>query len=130
MKKSDIRNGVLRYNRQKTGTPMLVEIQPVAKELLAALMTDTLRDSPYLFTFLSGTKTGEEAFREYTSALADFNSSLKELWCDGNGYLVLNPSLFRHDLEGTGCTDRDDQRIAGTPINQDDANLFEELLFG
>ena len=79
LKKSDIRNGVLRYNRQKTGTPMLVEIQPVAKELLAALMTDTLRDSPYLFTFLSGTKTGEEAFREYTSALADFNSSLKEL---------------------------------------------------
>lgn len=59
LKKSDIRNGVLRYNRQKTGTPMLVEIQPVAKELLAALMTDTLRDSPYLFTFLSGTKTGK-----------------------------------------------------------------------
>ena len=28
---------------------------------------------------MSGTKTGEEAFREYTSALADFNSSLKEL---------------------------------------------------
>ncbi len=79
LKKSDIRSGVLRYNRQKTGTPMLVEIQPVAKELLAALMTGTLRDSPYLFTFLSGTKTGEEAFREYTSALADFNSSLKEL---------------------------------------------------
>ena len=79
LKKSDIRNGVLRYNRQKTGTPMLVEIQPVAKELLAALMTGTLRDSPYLFTFLSGMKTGEEAFREYTSALADFNSSLKEL---------------------------------------------------
>ena len=79
LKKSDIRNGVLRYNRQKTGTPMLVEIQPVARELLAALMTDTLRDSPYLFTFLSGTKTGEEAFREYTSALADFNRSLKEL---------------------------------------------------
>ena len=65
LKKSDIRNGVLRYNRQKTGTPMLVEIQPVARELLAALMTDTLRD--------------EEAFREYTSALADFNRSLKEL---------------------------------------------------
>ena len=41
LKKSDIRNGVLRYNRQKTGTPMLVEIQPVARELLAALMTDT-----------------------------------------------------------------------------------------
>lgn len=78
LKKSDIRNGVLRYNRQKTGTPMLVEIQPVARELLAALMTDTLRDSPYLFTFLSGTKTGEEAFREYTSALADFNRSLKD----------------------------------------------------
>ena len=54
----------------------------------------------------------------------------KCLWCDGNGYLVLNPSLFSHDLEGTGCTDRDDQRIAGTPIDQDDANLFEELLFG
>ena len=79
LKKENVRGGVLEYKRQKTGTPMLIEVQPVAKELLAALMTDTLRDSPYLFTFLSGTKTGEEAFREYTSALADFNSSLKEL---------------------------------------------------
>ena len=103
LKKSDIRNGVLRYNRQKTGTPMLVEIQPVAKELLAALMTDTLRDSPYLFTFLSGTKTGEEAFREYTSAFQQFlEGTGKCLWCDGNGYLVLNPSLFRTTLKEQG----------------------------
>lgn len=35
LRKDDIRNGVLRYNRQKTGTPMQVEIQPAAQELLA-----------------------------------------------------------------------------------------------
>ncbi len=115
--KGDIRDGVLKYNRQKTGTPMLVEIQPVARRVVGCVMY-TLRDSPYLFTFLSGTKTGEEAYREYTSALADFNRSLEVagecLWCDGNSYLIFDPSLFRHDLEGTGCTDRDDQRIVGT----------------
>ena len=58
LKKSDIRNGVLRYNRQKTGTPMLVEIQPVAKELLAALMTGTLRDFSLSIHFLEWDENG------------------------------------------------------------------------
>ncbi|MDD2952041.1 MAG: site-specific integrase [Parabacteroides sp.] len=79
LKKSDIQGDVLKYNRQKTGTPMLVEVQLVAKELMAVLMAGTRQDSPYLFAFLSGTETGEGAFREYTSALACFNRSLKEL---------------------------------------------------
>jgi len=37
---------------------------------------------------------------------------------------------FRHDLERTGRTDRDDQRAVGAYVYQDHANLLEELFLG
>ena len=43
------------------------------------LSAHTHPDSPYLFPFLSGTKKGEAAYREYTSSLARFNRDLKAL---------------------------------------------------
>ena len=63
--------------------------------------------------------------------MAGFNSSLKEL-ANACGVTEMVTSLQSvtlspRPLKEQGCTDRDDQRIAGTPIDQDDANLFEEL---
>ena len=97
LKKSDIRSGVLRYNRQKTGTPMLVEIQPVAKELLAALMTDTLRDSPYLFTFLSGTKTGKIRLAESRCKLVGQRNAQSEHQRDD--YSLRHTVILEHDIQ-------------------------------
>ena len=79
LKKENVRGGVLEYKRQKTGTPMLIEIQSTAWELLRELSSDVDKDSPYLFPFLKGMKVGKEAYKEYTSALAHFNWNLKRL---------------------------------------------------
>ena len=90
-----------------------VEIPADVRLLLDELAVCTDKDSPYLFPFLSGKKTGEAAYAEYNGALLRFNRNLRSLaeTC-GVGEpvtLVHDPSLFRHDLEGTGRTDRDDQ---------------------
>ena len=79
LKKENVRGGVLEYKRQKTGTPMLIEVQSTAWESLRELSSDVGKDSPYLFPFLKGMKVGIEAYKEYTSALAHFNRNLKRL---------------------------------------------------
>mgnify|MGYP001103746822 CR=1 FL=1 len=79
LKKENVRGGVLEYKRQKTGTPMLIEVQSTAWESLRELSSDVGKDSPYLFPFLKGMKVGKEAYKEYTSALAHFNRNLKRL---------------------------------------------------
>ena len=79
LKKENVRGGVLEYKRQKTGTPMLIEVQSTAWESLRELSSDVGKDSPYLFPFLKGLKVGKEAYKEYTSALAHFNRNLKRL---------------------------------------------------
>ena len=79
LKKENVRGGVLEYKRQKTGTPMLIEVQSTAWESLRELSSDVGKDSPYLFPFLKGIKVGKEAYKEYTSALAHFNRNLKRL---------------------------------------------------
>ena len=101
--------GVLEYKRQKTGTPMLIEVQSTAWESLRELSSDVGKDSPYLFPFLKGMKVGKEAYKEYTSALAHFNRNLKRLGeslrCVYPDHLIFDPSFFCDDFEGTGCPD-------------------------
>ena len=76
----------------------------------------------------------KEAFREYTSALADFNSSLKELAnACGVTEMVTSYSIrhsFATTLKEQGVPIEMISELLGHPIDQDDANLFEELLFG
>ena len=79
LKERNIKNGILDYNRQKTGTPMRLEILDTAELMRKELMGDKRPASGYLFPFLSGTKSGEAAYREYTSALSRFNRDLKSL---------------------------------------------------
>ena len=85
LEKSNLNQGLLKYNRMKTGTPMSVEIIDSAYELLSLLRNNhssSCSDRPdYLFHILSGEyKRGEEgAYREYQSALRKFNNHLKSL---------------------------------------------------
>ena len=51
------------YYRQKSGSLIQVEIPAEAQGLLNELAADTTEDSPYLFPFLEGMKTGEDATR-------------------------------------------------------------------
>lgn len=79
LKAANIKDGILDYYRQKTGTPMRIEVLDAAREMLEELANATRLDSPFLFPCLSGTKTGEEAYKEYNAALACFNRNLKAL---------------------------------------------------
>lgn len=79
LRKVNIKNGILEYHRQKTGTPMQVEILVTALSLLDELSGMTSPESPFLFSFLSGRRTKEEAYKEYNAALLRFNRNLKKL---------------------------------------------------
>ena len=67
------------YYRQKSGSLIQVEIPAEAQGLLNELAADTTEDSPYLFPFLEGMKTGEDAYKEYNTVLGGFNRRLKTL---------------------------------------------------
>jgi len=56
-----------------------VEIPADVRLLLDELAVCTDKDSPYLFPFLSGKKTGEAAYAEYNGALLRFNCDLRSL---------------------------------------------------
>ena len=79
LRKEDIKEGILSYYRQKSGSLIQVEIPAEAQGLLNELAADTTEDSPYLFPFLEGMKTGEDAYKEYNTVLGGFNRRLKIL---------------------------------------------------
>ena len=58
---------------------MRLEILDTAELMRKELMGDKRPASGYLFPFLSGTKTGYEAYLEYNAALSRFNRNLKTL---------------------------------------------------
>lgn len=79
LRAGNFREGILDYRRQKTGTPMRILVPEAARNPLQELSSHTRPDSPYLFPFLSGTQSGEAAYREYKSSLARFNQRLRAL---------------------------------------------------
>ena len=106
LEKSNLNQGLLKYNRMKTGTPMSVEIIDSAYELLSLLRNNhssSCSDRPdYLFHILSGEyKRGEEgAYREYQSALRKFNNHLKSL----SRKLRLHSSVTSYTLRHSWAT--------------------------
>ena len=84
LEKSALDQNVLQYNRIKTKTPMSLEILDSAKEMIDQLRSNkpAVPDCPdYLFNILHGDKKrkDERAYREYQSALRNFNNCLKDL---------------------------------------------------
>lgn len=84
LEKSALDRNILHYNRVKTKTPMSVEILDSAKEMIRQLRNEetTQPDCPdYLFKILRGDKArkDERAYREYQSALRNFNNGLRDL---------------------------------------------------
>ena len=84
LEKSALENNILRYNRIKTKTPMSVEVLDSAMVKIDRLRS--IRKSrpgcpDYLLDILCGDKSrkDEKAYREYQSALRQFNKNLKEL---------------------------------------------------
>ena len=79
LNRDNIKNGILDYNRQKTGTSMRLEVLDTAEAMYKELVGERAGNSGYLFPFLSGTKNGHEEYLEYNAALSRFNRNLKTL---------------------------------------------------
>ena len=58
---------------------MRLEILETAETMYKELSGEKVRDSGYLFPFLSGTREGREEYLEYNAALFRFNRNLKAL---------------------------------------------------
>lgn len=79
LRPGNIQKGILDYKRQKTCTPMRLEILDTAEEMRRELTGDTPPANRYLFPFLSGRKEGRAEYEEYNAALAKFNRNLRSL---------------------------------------------------
>lgn len=79
LSQANLEGGRLDYRRQKTGTTLQMLLPDIASELSLELAGDTSKGNSYIYSFLSGSKQGEEAYREYTSALSRFNRDLRAL---------------------------------------------------
>ena len=60
LKKTDVKNGFLRYKRRKTRQQMVMKWEPQMQALVDKYR-DLSGDSPYLFPFLSGGDTGKKS---------------------------------------------------------------------
>lgn len=85
LEKSNLEQGLLKYNRIKTGTPMSLEILDTATGFISILRNNHPQLHPdypdYLFHILSGKNKRKEegSYIEYQSALRRFNNQLKSL---------------------------------------------------
>lgn len=115
LEKSNIEQGLLKYNRMKTGTPMSIEILDSAQDAITRLCNEYSvghSDYPdYLFCILSGEykRTEEKAYREYQSALRRFNNDLKCL----SRQLRIRSSVTSYTLRHSWATTA---KYRGVPI--------------
>lgn len=92
LRKSDIRGGYICYERHKTGTCMMVRLEPEAGRIITKYAGQT-EGSRYVFPIL-GQSEGEEAYKKYRSALSVNNRLLKSF--QNNMSLVLTYYVSRH----------------------------------
>ena len=98
LKWENIRDGILQYHRQKSGSLIQLEIPSGALRLLDELSACTAKESLYLFPFLSGTRTGEAAYKEYNRTLSRFNRDLKLLARSTGVTLPVTSYTIRHSF--------------------------------
>ncbi|WP_297905026.1 site-specific integrase [uncultured Parabacteroides sp.] len=101
LKADNFKEGILDYKRQKTGTPMRIEVLAVARTLSEKLAGMASGSSGYLYPFLCGTKADEEGYKEYNTALARFNRNLKALARVAGITSVVTSYTIRHSFATT-----------------------------
>ena len=107
LEKTDLKQGILKYNRMKTGTPMCLEILDTATEAITLLRNKQYTrhsDYPdYLLCVLSGNykRNDVRGYIEYQSALRCFNNQLKRLAKRLCIYSSVSSYTFRHSWATT-----------------------------
>lgn len=77
LRKADIRDSIIRYDRRKTGQPLSVFVEPCMQTIIDRY-ADRVRNTPYVFPILK-TEEPEAAYRQYTVAINYHNRLLKKL---------------------------------------------------
>lgn len=75
LKKSNVRNGYIRYERKKTGQPLQVRILPFIKNVMRKYAKES---SPYVFPIITSTEP-KKAYHQYRNALMNYNHCLHKL---------------------------------------------------
>lgn len=76
LKKSQMRNGHIEYQRHKTHQTLHIRIEPHAQAILDKYKEET-QDSPYLFPILDGKQA--DSWLQYESALRNYNKRLRKI---------------------------------------------------
>lgn len=84
LEKSALEQGILRYKRIKTGTPMTIEVLDTSLKTMDSLRNHSSPEEgypDYLFNIMKGDKKRQEEdiYKEYQSSLRRFNNQLKSL---------------------------------------------------
>ena len=98
LKKDNIKDGVIRYSRHKTGNYLSVKIEPCMQEIIDRYKENTA-GLPYLFPILKNVET-EKSYEEYRSALRSYNGRLKKI----SVLLELTPALSSYTARHTWAT--------------------------
>ena len=77
LRKSNIRDGVIRYERSKTGQHLYIRMEPCIKAIIDRY-EERVRHLPYVFPILK-TEEPEVAYKQYTIAINYYNRLLKRL---------------------------------------------------
>lgn len=120
LKKTDLKNGLLTYRRKKTGGLITVAVLPQAEEIIRkyALLA---KDSPYLLPIIQN--PGKDEYRQYQSALGNYNRRLKAL----AGFLNLSEKLTSYVARHSWATTAYHNGISAAIISQGLGHRTEEI---
>ncbi|MFV0587872.1 tyrosine-type recombinase/integrase [Bacteroides reticulotermitis] len=128
LEKSNLQQGVLTYNRIKTGTPMIVEVMDASAKIIGRLCgkhsaAHAAGCPDYLFGILSGQhkRNEKQAYTEYQSALRSFNNQLKSL----SRKLFLRSSVTSYTLRHSWATTA---KYRGVPIEMISESLGHQSI--
>lgn len=93
LRKEDIRGGVLRYYRKKTGVRIEVKITPVLQRIIDSFSC-SVKDSVYLFPII--TRDDKDARLQYENGLYVQNRRLKKLGQEAGLSVSLSTHVSRH----------------------------------
>lgn len=78
LRRENIRNGSIRYRRQKTGQVIEIKLLPYMKEIINRY-ADKQKQSDFLFPILSERLSTEEEWKSYCNGLSRYNRNLKRI---------------------------------------------------
>ena len=98
LRKTDVKNGVIRYTRHKTNQQLIVQIEPCMQQIIERYRQQS-HDSPYVFPMLISDDP-QKAYIQYQNSLNYYNRLLKKL----SGLLNLKYGLSSYSARHSWAT--------------------------